>query len=191
MPQIEGNKTVKEMLKSKDSLDRKKGKAMVQAGADPEKKKTILQQMLDSLSKEGIQTSRVKKVPVGKLKATQKEIKAAKAFGMADSHLKGDFDDIDQKIVVSRDGYILDGHHRWAALLTIDPKRKIKVKVIDMNMDNLLKKAMSTPGVYKANFKGVPLSKKASNSLLKIIMKNPKLASQVKQALVKNWNPDT
>lgn len=76
---------------------------------------------------------------------------------MADAHLKGKFDGIDASVVVSRDGHILDGHHRWAALLTIDPARKMKVKVIDMDMKDLLEEAQSVPGVYKADFEGSPL----------------------------------
>ena len=88
MPQIEGEKTVKEMLESKNELDRKKGQAMVQAGADPDSDKTVLQHMLDHLEKNGVKSS-VTAVPVGALKATQSEIKAEKVYGMADAHLKG------------------------------------------------------------------------------------------------------
>ena len=64
---------------------------------------------------------------------------------------------IDASVVVSRDGHILDGHHRWAALLAIDPSRKMKVKVIDMDMKDLLEESQAVPGVYKADFEGNPL----------------------------------
>lgn len=156
MPQIEGEKSVKQMLESDDALDKKKGEAMVQAGADPEDDRPVLQQMLDHLAKNGVRTSKAE-VPVGSLSATQSEIKAAKVYGMADAHLKGKFDKIDDSVVVSRDGHILDGHHRWAALLAIDPNRKMKVKVVDMDMKDLLEEAQSVPGVYKADFSGEPL----------------------------------
>lgn len=156
MPQIEGEKTVKQMLSSDNELDRRKGKAMVQAGADPESDKTILQHMIDHLAKNGVKTSETT-VPVGALKATQSEIKAEKVYGMADAHLKGKFNKIDASVVVSRDGYLLDGHHRWAALLTIDPARTMTVKVIDMDMEDLLNEAQAVPGVYQANFEGDPL----------------------------------
>jgi hypothetical protein len=156
MPQIEGEKSVKQMLESDDALDKKKGEAMVQAGADPEDDRPVLQQMLDHLAKNGVRTSKAE-VPVGSLSATQSEIKAAKVYGMADAHLKGKFDKIDDSVVVSRDGHILDGHHRWAALLAIDPNRKMKVKVVDMDMKDLLEEAQSVPGVYKADFAGEPL----------------------------------
>lgn len=162
MPQIEGEKSVKEMLNatkkdgSPDEEARAKGRAMVQAGADPESDKTILQHMIDHLADNGVKTSETK-IPVGALKATQSEIKAEKTYGMADAHLKGKFPGIDDSVVVSKDGHILDGHHRWAALLTIDPGREMKVKVIDMDMKDLLAEAQAVPGVYKANFEGTPL----------------------------------
>lgn len=196
MPQIEGEKTVKQMLRTDEDhikndqhkhptevgedgkpkkvpfsklpekeqgklksgwdLERRKGKAMVQAGADPDSDKNVLQHMIDHLSKNGVKTSETT-VSVGSLKATQAEIKADKTFGMADAHLKGNFDKIDDSVIVSRDGHILDGHHRWAALLTIDPAREMKVKVINMDMKDLLQEAQSVPGVYQADFKGDPL----------------------------------
>jgi hypothetical protein len=156
MPQIDGEKSVKEFLASGKPDEKAKGEAMVQAGADPKSNKTILQEMLDHFEKNGVKTT-VEEMPVGHMKATQSEIKAEKVFGMADAHLKGKFDDIDASVVVSKDGHILDGHHRWAALLTIDPGRTMKVKKIDMTMDELLKEAASFPGVYKADFSGKPL----------------------------------
>lgn len=163
MPQIEGEKTVKQMLKavkkdgSPDNEARAKGRAMVQAGADPDSDKTVMQQMIDHFKANGVKTKRTK-APVGMLRATQSEIKAEKTYGMADSYLKGKFDTIGDSVVVSRDGHILDGHHRWAALLTVDPSREMNVQVIDMDMDDLLREAQAVPGVYKADFEGNPLA---------------------------------
>jgi len=157
MPQIEGEKSVKAMLASSKPEDVAKGKAMVEAGADPKSDKSIMELMVDHLAENGVKTSK-KKMPVGKMKATQSEIKAEKVFGMADAHLKGKFDNIDDSVIVSKDGHILDGHHRWAALLTIDPGREMNVREIDMTMDELLKEAAGFPGVYKADFAGKPLA---------------------------------
>lgn len=161
MPQIEGGKSVREMLDSDDELERKKGQAMVQAGADPDDDRPIMRQMLDRFKEAGA-GSKQSRIRVGELKATQKEIKAAKTFGIADAHLKGKFNALTEepKVMISRDGYILDGHHRWAAVLTIDPKRTMEVVVIDMDMDDLLHEAASMPGVYQADFQGEPLSEK-------------------------------
>lgn len=143
-------------LKKDWDEQRRKGKAMVQAGADPNSDKTVMQQMIEHFKANGVKTKK-SKAPVGMLKATQSEIKAEKTYGMADSYLKGKFPNIGDSVVVSRDGHILDGHHRWAAMLTVDPSREMDVQVIDMDMDDLLREAQAVPGVYKANFEGAPL----------------------------------
>ena len=196
MPQIEGEKTVKQMLaampddaefkalseqvrkaeadakkegktfslgsvitdekKKKAWESRAKGEAMVQAGADPNSDTTVMQQMVEHFKKNGVKTKK-SKAPVGMLRATQSEIKAEKTYEFADSYLKGKFQNIGDSVVVSRDGHILDGHHRWAAMLTVDPSREMDVQVIDMDMDDLLREAQSVPGVYKADFEGTPL----------------------------------
>lgn len=57
-----------------------------------------------------------KSVPVTQLKATQKEINASKASGMAQAALLGKFNPGKSNVLASQDGYIADGHHRWAAL---------------------------------------------------------------------------
>jgi len=183
MPQIEGGKSVKEMLKSKDELERKKGEAMVQAGADPEDDRPVMKQMLDHFATLGAKAKQAR-IRVGELKATQKEIKAAKVLGIADAHLKGDFNALTEepKVMISRDGFILDGHHRWAAVLTIDPKRTMEVVVIDMDMDELLHEAASFPGVYQANFEGDPLDESKQKSYKKKHKsKLKKAASQMTQ----------
>ena len=40
--------------------------------------------------------------------------------------------------VVSKDGYIIDGHHRWAAAYLSDPKIKLKCLVVDLPVKKLL-----------------------------------------------------
>ena len=155
MPQIEGDLSVVELLGG-DRANPPKGEAIIAAGGSPTDERTTLDQFLDALEDKGVKTRR-RRVPVGNLKATQREIKAAKVYGMADAHLRGNFPNLDKQIVVSNDGHILDGHHRWAALLTIDPKRRMSVLEVDLPMAELLHEAAATPGVYRANFAGAPL----------------------------------
>lgn len=151
MPQIM-NKSVKQLLNSSKEDERKKGQAAVDAGADPKSDKSIQDIMLDDLQKEGVKIKKNVKIPVGKLKATQKEIKAGKSFGMADAYYKGEFDPAEGEVIlVSSDNHILDGHHRWAALLLADPDREMKVIQIDMPMRELLRRSMKQPGVYRAD----------------------------------------
>jgi len=157
MPQIEGNKSTQALLDSKDPDEQAKGAAQVACGADVKDKRPILEQWLAHLKKQGIKQE-THPVAVGLLKATQEEIQAAKTYEMAHNHLSGKFDDIDARILVSKDGYILDGHHRWAALLCISPERKIQATVLDLGMDALLEMAAKFPGIYAANLQGKPLN---------------------------------
>lgn len=167
MPQITGDANMLEMLEGDDKLDQRKAKAIGQAGGKKSNHQTIQQQFLDWLETKGIRTKR-ERVRVGELMATQSEIKAAKAYSMANAHLRGDFPTIDKQIVISKDGYILDGHHRWAALLTLDPGRWMSVLRVGLPMfvarnggPTLLGEAAAFPGVYKANFAGEPLTQAA------------------------------
>lgn len=155
MPQIEGDRNVIE-LAAGDRKSQAVARAIIAAGGKADNARTTLAQFLDRLERAGV-TTRRNRVPVGTLKATQREIQAAKVYQMADGHLKGLFPTIDKQIIVSKDGHILDGHHRWAAILTIDPKRYMDVLEVGLPMDALLREAAATPGVYRADFSGAPL----------------------------------
>ena len=150
MPQVMDT-SVKKLLASSDPKDVLKGKAAVAAGADPKADKPIMELMLESMRSAGVEVKDGKK-RAEILKATQREIKAGKAYGMADSYFKGTFDPAaDVKIVISSDGHILDGHHRWASLLIADPKREMQVIQVDLPMREFLKKAHAFPGVFRAD----------------------------------------
>lgn len=73
-----------------------------------------------------------KKVDASKLKSTQSQLVGAKVAGMV-SALKDDPNHkaIRAPIFVSKDGYILDGHHRWAAVVGLS---LVKDHPIDMNV---------------------------------------------------------
>tara|TARA_R110000851_G_scaffold240679_1_gene393400 strand:- start:1310 stop:2200 length:891 start_codon:yes stop_codon:yes gene_type:complete len=76
-----------------------------------------------------------KKVPiaVGALKPAQSELIKAKAFGMViDFVLRDKWQNADLGNIVSSDNYIMDGHHRWAAIILINPKAKANVTQIDL-----------------------------------------------------------
>jgi hypothetical protein len=179
MPQITGDANVIELAQGEKG-DREKAAAIAAAGGRLKDTRTIQDQLLEFLEAHGVRTRR-KRVPVGTLKATQSQIQASRVYGMADSHLRGDFPTIDKQIVISKDGYILDGHHRWAALLTIDPGRYMSVLEVGLPMakakgdgPTLLGEAAAFPGVYQATFEGPPVSaaaqkqyKRANRSKLK------------------------
>lgn len=99
------------------------------------------------LQKKGI-TIKKKSVPASMLKATQKDLVGAKVAGMLEA-LKNDptHEKITAPILVSRDGYILDGHHRWAAMVGLDmaggtdKSVMMPVEVVDMDIESLVKES--------------------------------------------------
>lgn len=96
------------------------------------------------LEKKGVNVQS-KQLPANSLKATQNQLVGSKVAGMTkalekDPHNPG----ITAPIFVSKDGYILDGHHRWAAQVGLGIKSGIKApilmdaEVVDMTMEELL-----------------------------------------------------
>jgi len=91
---------------------------------------------------------KTKEIDVTKLKATQNQLVGSKIVGMLDA-LKNKTPEetagIRAPIFISKDGYILDGHHRWAALVGLDlsngggPDIKMNVMQVDMNVTDLVK----------------------------------------------------
>lgn len=94
---------------------------------------------------------------VGNLKATQGEINAEKVTGMITAIGEGKYDPSGKPFIVSRDGYVLDGHHRWASMLLLDPDNRMKVMKVDMDAKDLVNEANSFEGVEQAPLAaGVP-----------------------------------
>jgi hypothetical protein len=79
------------------------------------------------------------------MKATQDQLNGAKVAINAANIMSG----VKKvpRLVVSRDNYILDGHHKWAAILGIDAKngrlgdKKMKIARVDADIITLLKEA--------------------------------------------------
>ncbi len=157
MPQIMDD-TIKDLLTatkrdgSPDHGKRKKGQAAVDAGGDPESDQTPFDMMLDYFKSEGIGVSEPTPIKVGELKATQKDIQARKTNEFAEWQMQGEFpngakaDFSKDPIVMSKDGHILDGHHRYAALLMLGPDMEMNAITVDLPMHELLEKSFETPG---------------------------------------------
>lgn len=81
----------------------------------------------------GIRTSRGE-VAASRLKATQSELVGAKVAAMM---TKPGFDPGAKPIFISRDNYVIDGHHRWAAVVGRDAANgrlgELKIKVVRVN----------------------------------------------------------
>ena len=63
-----------------------------------------------------------KRVPSSELKATQDQLVGTQVAGMAKAIKDGSMPKkvMESPVFVTEDGYVLDGHHRWAALVAID-----------------------------------------------------------------------
>jgi len=109
--------------------------------------------------------SKKSKVPVDKMKATQKEIKAEKAEGISQAILDGKFKG-GPAILMSSDNHILDGHHRWAGGLLAKVRKGIDVvmNVIKVNLPikKLLEIARSFDKVEFKDLNDKPTTKRAS-----------------------------
>jgi hypothetical protein len=92
-------------------------------------------------------SSRLDRMPVGELKATQREINSDKVEAMRGKVRAT------RPIVVSTDGYVLDGHHRWAALLVEDPLHQISVIRVALPIKVLLKVALEFPKSYSKDIR--------------------------------------
>ncbi len=101
----------------------------------------------EHLRRKGVEVVR-DHVPVGDLKATQKEVDVEKVRNMA-RQLKTDLTfqrKAAKPLIVSSDHHILDGHHRWAAQKLLDAKKETQVHRVDMKMPKLLELARRFPG---------------------------------------------
>jgi len=96
------------------------------------------------LAKKGIKVSEPQAVPPDRLKATQMNLVGDKVAGM-EQGLEANPQDpnLTAPIYVSNDGYVLDGHHRWAAIVGYNAKHPNKplamnVRVIDQPIKPLV-----------------------------------------------------
>lgn len=86
--------------------------------------------------------ARLGRKAVGDLRATQKEINAQKVESLRGKNLGN------KAIIISKDNYVLDGHHRWAALLADDPGKLINVIQVSLPIRTLLQVGFDFPGVH-------------------------------------------
>ena len=78
------------------------------------------------------------------LRATQREINGAVVEDLAREGLYALLRE--RPMLASEDGYILDGHHRWAALLTVDPEQEVELLEVQAPVREVLALAHAFPG---------------------------------------------
>ena len=101
------------------------------------------------LEKQGIGVSEPHAVSPDRLKATQSELVGTKVAGMEKALEENpQHPAITAPIYVSNDGYVLDGHHRWAAIVAYnaahtDKPIPMNIRVIDEPIRPLVKRSNS------------------------------------------------
>jgi len=83
-----------------------------------------------------------------KLKATQREINADKAEGMAQAARDGTFDPGASPVLMSSDNYILDGHHRWAAQILRAAKDGVRAVMSGFKVNLPVKTLLEASNAY-------------------------------------------
>jgi hypothetical protein len=92
------------------------------------------------------------KTKANNLRATQNELNGAKVAATAEK-LRAKPDHYSKRIIVSKDDYILDGHHHWAAKIGLDAEdgdltndTKVKIARVNISITKLLAEAEKFTG---------------------------------------------
>lgn len=114
---------------------------------------------LEHLAQAGVKSNPHGKMLARKLKASQAEMEGAKVAGMMISPTR---DPKKQRITVTSDGYVLDGHHTWAAAVgrdaedgNLDNDKEMEVVIVDMPMSKVYHLAVEWTKKYGLPAAGV------------------------------------
>ncbi len=107
---------------------------------DKNGKVDVSQNFLEMLEEKGIKTKRFKISPT-KLKATQNQLVGARiAMRVGQMQDNPNHKKFKMPYFISKDGYILDGHHGWASVLAYCLIHKVIVKINVIEVDMPIKK---------------------------------------------------
>lgn len=101
---------------------------------------------LETLRSRGVSVQ-VQTVPASSLTATQNEMNSGKVLGMVKAILNG-VEDICKKPILVAKGWVVDGHHRYAACALA--KKDMAITHIDRNIGEVLSNLDTFPGVKVA-----------------------------------------
>jgi hypothetical protein len=110
-------------------------------------------ELLRSLREQGVAIDKTREYS-DHLRSTQNEISGAKVAATMAKLRSGERHIDDRRLVVSKDNYILDGHHHWAAAVGVDAsdnkfKTRMKVSRVNMGIIPLLKVAEKFSGEHE------------------------------------------
>lgn len=135
----------------------------------PQIKSDKVNEFLDDLEEDGISVHRNQHIAVSKLKATQNEIDSIKVKEMMLlplGKLEG------KPILVSSNGFILDGTHRWAALLALNGNNRMPCHVIGLPIKQLIKKVFEFDNVFKKDINDKKVAKIVQRIVLSYLISN-------------------
>lgn len=94
----------------------------------------------DGNSSDDVVRAKVVKLPAGKLKPTQNQVWLEKTFGNIKKFgiPKPGSPVLETTIIVSSDGYILDGHHRFSQAVISNPELKMEALLVPLPIKDLL-----------------------------------------------------
>lgn len=101
----------------------------------PQIDKDLRPQFLDDLEKDGI-TSEKEKVDPKTLKPVQKEVSGSRAGAIYNKYREEGKIPKQERILISKDGFVIDGHHTWAASVAFsfdNPSAEIPVYRLSIN----------------------------------------------------------
>ncbi len=140
----------------------------------------------EMLKEKGIKTLQTE-VPADKLKATQKDLVGAKVVGMMGALEKDpNHPKITAPIYVSRDGYVIDGHHRWAAIVAYNaqnPDKQIPMKTTVLDQD--IKDAIPMANKFAEDMGIAPKKADANKETPSAVTSVPKITDKIKQKIDK------
>ncbi len=145
----------------------------------------------EMLKQKGITTTQTE-VPADKLKATQKDLVGAKVVGMMGALEENpEHEKITAPIYVSRDGYVIDGHHRWAAIVAYNAKNPdnqipMKTTVLDMDIKDAIPMANKFAEDMGIAAKKADANKETPSTQPKTKLDPKKAIEKIKDG-VKNW----
>jgi predicted ABC-type ATPase len=132
----------------------------------PQIRSDLVSAFLRELEADGIRVDRGSD-RIDSLRATQSEIHPDRVMELVEDpssaqHLR-------KPVIVSSEGYLLDGHHRWAALMVLDSGGAIPTIRVDLPIDDLLERAHAFGGVsYKARKRGGAVAPVAVGCCLRV-----------------------
>src|SRR3990167_9562916 len=100
-------------------------------------------EFLSSLENHGIKWSR-EDIPAGKLRGAQADYNKDKVQSMVDQLRRGEKLPV-SPVMVSNDGYVADGHHRWRAQVEVNPKGTLSSYRVDLPIRDLLDEIRKFP----------------------------------------------